>query len=93
MNFPRWMRAAQRLICWKNFRRACTRGEGWLQARTHDVHQEPRQIAGLLYLFMSIPGILRHDLCSQQVIVEGNATATANNIAAFETLFRLGIAA
>src|SRR5919109_4079782 len=48
------------------------------------------RIAGLLYLaLMTAP--LRLMYIPAKLFVTGNATATANNIAAHETLFRLGI--
>ena len=50
------------------------------------------RFAGLLYVLMSIPGFFTLIYVPSKLIVHGNATATANNIAASETLFRLGIA-
>jgi Domain of unknown function (DUF4386) len=50
------------------------------------------RFAGLLYVLMSIPGFFALIYVPSKLIVHGNATATANNIAASETLFRLGIA-
>jgi len=50
------------------------------------------RFAGLLYVLMSIPGFFALIYVPSKLIVHGNATATANNIAAHETLFRLGIA-
>jgi Domain of unknown function (DUF4386) len=48
------------------------------------------RVAGLLYLtLMTAP--LRLIYIPNKLIVRGNATATASNIAAHETLFRLGI--
>ncbi len=48
------------------------------------------RIAGLLYLtLMTAP--LRLIYIPSKLFVSGNASATANNIAAHETLFRLGI--
>ena len=48
------------------------------------------RVAGLLYLtLMTAP--LRLIYIPNKLFVTGNATATANNIAAHETLFRLGI--
>ncbi len=48
------------------------------------------RIAGLFYLtLMTAP--LRLIYIPGKLFVTGNATATANNIAAHETLFRLGI--
>jgi hypothetical protein len=48
--------------------------------------------AGLLYVFMSILGFFAMGYVPDKLIVHGNAAATASNIAASETLFRLGIA-
>ncbi len=50
------------------------------------------RFAGLLYVLMSIPGVFALLYVPSKLIVHGDATATANNIAAFETLYRLGIA-
>ena len=52
----------------------------------------PGRFAGLLYVFMSLLGFFAMAYIPSKLIVHGNATATANNIAASETLFRLGIA-
>src|SRR6266481_6162696 len=54
--------------------------------------KNPGRVAGLLYLLVSIPGAFALIYVPSKLIVHGNATATANNIAASETLFRLGIA-
>jgi hypothetical protein len=54
--------------------------------------RNPGRFAGLLYLLVSIPGAFALIYVPSKLIVDGNATATANNIAASETLFRLGIA-
>src|ERR1700757_1863550 len=51
------------------------------------------RFAGLLYVLMSIPGFFPLMYVPGKLIVHGNATVTANNIAASETLFRLGIVA
>jgi Domain of unknown function (DUF4386) len=53
--------------------------------------RNPGRFAGLLYLLVSIPGGCALIYVPSKLIVNGNATATANNIAASETLFRLGI--
>jgi hypothetical protein len=53
--------------------------------------KNPGRFAGLLYVLMSIPGFFALIYVPSQLIVHGNATATASNIAARETLFRLGI--
>ena len=49
------------------------------------------RVAGLLYLVSSVVGLVRLMYIPTALIVHGNATATANNIVAHETLFRLGI--
>jgi hypothetical protein len=54
--------------------------------------KNPGRFAGLLYVLASIVGFFAMGYVPDKVIVHGNATATANNIAASETLFRLGIA-
>ncbi len=51
------------------------------------------RFAGLLYILASIPGVFALVYVPSKLIVRGNATATAHNIVASETLFRLGIAA
>jgi Domain of unknown function (DUF4386) len=53
--------------------------------------KNPGRFAGLLYLLLSLPGFFALVYVPSKLIVQGNATATANNIAASETLFRLGI--
>jgi Domain of unknown function (DUF4386) len=55
--------------------------------------KNPGRFAGLLYVLTSIVGFFAMGHGPQKLIVHGNAAATANNIAASETLFRLGIAA
>src|SRR5216684_6714698 len=50
----------------------------------------PGRVAGLLYLLLLFAP-LRLIYIPNKLFVQGNATATANNIAAHETLFRLGI--
>jgi Domain of unknown function (DUF4386) len=54
--------------------------------------KNPGRFAGLLYVLVSIPGAFALLYVPNKLIVHGNATATAQNIAASETLFRLGIA-
>jgi hypothetical protein len=49
------------------------------------------RVAGLLYLVGSLFGIVRLIYVPSKLFVYGNATATANNIAEHELLFRLGI--
>jgi Domain of unknown function (DUF4386) len=55
--------------------------------------KDPGRFAGLLYLLASLPGFFALLYVPSKMFVRGNATATANNIAAHEMLFRLGIAA
>lgn len=55
--------------------------------------KNPGRFAGFLYVFMSIFGFFAMGYVPGKIIVHGNAAATASNIAASETLFRLGIAA
>jgi Domain of unknown function (DUF4386) len=54
--------------------------------------RNPGRYAGLLYILTSIFGVFAMACVPSKIIVHGNATATVNNIAAYETLFRLGIA-
>jgi len=53
--------------------------------------KNPGRFAGLLYVLMSIAGFFAMGYVPSKLIVHGNAAATASNIAASETLFRLGI--
>jgi hypothetical protein len=55
--------------------------------------KNPGRIAGLLYVLASAVGIFGLLYVPSKLIVDGNAVETARNIAASETLFRLGIAA
>ena len=54
--------------------------------------RNPGRFAGSLYLLTSIVGFFAIVYVPNKVIVDGNAAATAGNILASETLFRLGIA-
>jgi uncharacterized protein DUF4386 len=54
--------------------------------------RNPGRFAGVLYVLTSIVGFFAMGYVPRNLIVDGNATATASNIAAHETLFRLGIA-
>lgn len=54
--------------------------------------KNPGRFAGVLYVLVSIVGFFALGYVPKHVIVDGNAAATANNIVASETLFRLGIA-
>jgi hypothetical protein len=55
--------------------------------------KNPGRFAGLLYVVVSIFGFFAMGYVPGKLIVHGNAAAMASNIAANETLFRLGIAA
>jgi Domain of unknown function (DUF4386) len=57
------------------------------------IARNPGRFAGLLYVLASIIGFFAMEYVPGKLIVHGNAAATANNITASETLFRLGIAA
>src|ERR1700757_3535058 len=54
--------------------------------------RNPGRFAGLLYVLTSIIGFFAMGYVPGKVIVHGNAAATASNISAHETLFRLGVA-
>ncbi len=49
------------------------------------------RVAGLFYLLLSMAGPFRLIYVPSALFVEGDASATASNIVAHETLFRLGI--
>jgi hypothetical protein len=53
--------------------------------------RNPGRVAGFLYLLLVLAGPLRLIYIPNKLFVHGNAAATAGNIAAHETLFRLGI--
>ena len=55
--------------------------------------KNPGRFAGSLYVLASIVGIFGLVYVPSKLIVNGNAAETARNIAASETLFRLGISA
>jgi hypothetical protein len=55
--------------------------------------RNPGRLAGLLYVVASIPGFFALLYVPGKLIVDGDATATAQRIATSEMLFRLGIAA
>jgi uncharacterized protein DUF4386 len=55
--------------------------------------KNPGRFAGALYVLMSVVGFFAIGYVPAKLIVHGNAAATIHNIAAHETLFRLGIAA
>ena len=54
--------------------------------------RNPGRFAGVLYVLISIVGFFAIGYVPGKIILHGDAAATANNIAAHETLFRLGIA-
>jgi hypothetical protein len=54
--------------------------------------KNPGRFAGLLYVVTSIFGFFAMGYVPNKLIVHGDPTATAKNISASETLFRLGIA-
>ena len=54
--------------------------------------QQAAWIAGIAYLLVFIVSIFANSFALQKLVVLGNATTTAANIIAHETLFRLGIA-
>ena len=51
----------------------------------------PGRAAGLLYLLLVLAGPVRILYIPSKLFVHGNATATASNIVAHESLFRLGM--
>jgi hypothetical protein len=51
----------------------------------------PGRVAGFWYLLLILIGPLRLIYIPSKLFVDGNATATVNNIAAHEWLFRFGI--
>src|SRR5690348_13386967 len=55
-------------------------------------NRNPGRVAGILYLLL-LAAPLRLIYIPTKLFVTGNATATANNIAAHQTLFRMGIVA
>jgi hypothetical protein len=55
--------------------------------------RNPGRVAGVWYLLLCVLGPLRLIYIPGKLFVHGNATATANNIAAHQWLFRFGIVA
>jgi hypothetical protein len=53
--------------------------------------RNPGRVAGFLYLLLVVAAPLRLIYIPTKLFVHENATVTANNIAAHELLFRLGI--
>jgi hypothetical protein len=58
-----------------------------------DSPRRTARLAGLLYLLSSIPGAFAFIYVPARIVVEGNPTATADRIRAFDGLLRAGIAA
>ena len=52
--------------------------------------QKTARVAGVLYLVIAIAAAVAHFYVPSQLIVSGDATATANNIRSSEPLFRIG---
>jgi hypothetical protein len=52
--------------------------------------QRTARIAGILYLIITVAAIFAHFYVPSNIIVSGDAAATANNITTSETLFRVG---
>ena len=55
--------------------------------------KNPGRFTGLIYLIVSIPAVFTLIYVPSKLIIRGDPSATAANIAAHETLFRLGIGA
>jgi hypothetical protein len=55
--------------------------------------RNPGRVAGFWYLLLTLVGPLRLIYIPSKLFVSGNASATANNIAAHEWLFRFGMVA
>ena len=53
--------------------------------------KNPGRVAGFLYLLLALAGPIRLIYIPSKLFVTGDAAATARNIAAHETLFRLGM--
>lgn len=56
-----------------------------------DSKRKTARIAGVLYLLMAVTGFFGIMYVPSTIIVRGDATATVNNILAYEWLFRVGI--
>jgi len=56
-----------------------------------DTTQNPGRVAGFWYLLLTLVGPVRLIYIPSKLFVDGNASATINNIAAHEWLFRIGI--
>ncbi len=58
-----------------------------------DSPKKTARIAGALYLLIIVGGLFTEAFVRSSLIVSGDATATANNIVASESLFRTGLVA
>jgi hypothetical protein len=56
----------------------------------HSINKLAR-FAGILYLIITVAAIVAHFYVPAQILVPGDAAATANNILAFTPLYRIGI--
>src|SRR3954464_5755665 len=54
--------------------------------------KQTARVAGFFYLLLILAALIRLSYVPSTLFVHGNARATAANIAAHETIFRLGIA-
>ncbi len=74
---------------------AATSTLGNMKLTNRTVDHSPRDLAslaGFLYLVIAIAAVVAHFYVPSRLLVPGDATATANNILASGTLFRIGIA-
>lgn len=62
-----------------------------IKEKTINSNKKAARIAGLLYLLFLVLGIFSFFYVPSKIFVDGNTTSTANNITAFESLFRIGI--
>jgi len=82
-------RSTKRKFAWIG--RACSRDQidDWRDVMA-SIKAKAR-VAGALYVSASLIGLIRLLIIPSKLFVKGNATATADNIAAHESFFRLGI--
>ena len=64
-----------------------------MKNNNHDSHLSYARIAGVLYLVIIVLGITSEVLVRSNLIVPGNAAATASNILASKSIYRIGFAA
>lgn len=72
---------------------AAQRNNGMTTIENRGMNKKIARTAGLLYLIVVVTGIFSLAYVPSQIIVQGDASATVGNIAASESLFRLGIVA